>query len=58
MYCINLHLTVYQFTFNADCICNLFYISEKNVVQQVVFRYKFYGFVDVFTYSKNPSEVY
>ena len=41
MYCINIHLTVTPFTFHT--------------IRIEVSQYKFYGFVDVFPRTQNPS---
>ena len=50
MCCIIIHLTTDSFTFNKYCIYKLMYMT----VTTVIFRYKFYGFVDVFEHYTEP----
>ena len=58
MCCMNIHLTVNVLTFNTDVIYILPYMivtqyQNKMLYNMVFFRYKFYGFVDVFqTYTE------
>ena len=50
--CIDIHLTINPFTFKKDYICKLIVSHYQNKMlynRLFIFRYKFYGFIDVFT---------
>ena len=60
---INIHLTVNSLSLNKYCIVmqiiihDCYTLSEKNIVQQGIFRYNFYRFVDVYVHTHNQLKV-
>ena len=57
MFCINIHLTINPSTFNKILILHIqiiayyCYTGLEKKVQQIVFQYKFYGFIDIFPHT-------
>ena len=54
---INTHLSINSFTFNTDWICKLLYMIVTLYQTITLYNKVFFGLVDVFTYTQNPSKV-